>query len=545
MPSQAAKTNIQRPEDALDWLNPDYLPIVKERYHRLKRIREDKSGRLLKGLRKYYRAHPADFMNDWMWTYDPRRVSVGLPPNIPFLLFDKQRDFINWLYEDLMLQRRSGLAEKSRDMGVTWLCMGFGVWGWAFVPGIKISYGSRKEALVDRMGDPDSIFEKGRMIIDMLPAEFKPASYSPRKHAPHLKIMNPENGATLTGEAGDNIGRGGRSSVYFKDESAFYERPEKIEAALSQNAEVKVDVSTPNGAGNPFYNKRMNGVLPVFTFHWKEDPRKNYYDEKTGTYPWYEKQKAEIDNPVIIAQEIDIDYEASTEDLVIPPEWVRAAVELDIPATGLPVASLDVADDEGRDTNALALGTGPVITTVQEWNGIDTTLTTRKAHALAREYGAGLIVYDSIGVGAGVKGEATSGQLAGVRFVPFDAGARPLPGWYVPPTKEGRGIKNEDLFTNLRAHAWWNLRTRFEKTYRYVNGDHSIPADELISIPNDAQLISELSRPKWEQTETGKIRIEGKKKMRDRGIPSPNKADAVMQRFTFKQPTAGTWGTKR
>ena len=50
-----------------------------------------------------------------------------------------------------------------------------------------------------------------------------------------MRIVNPQTGASITGESGDNIGRGGRKLCYFKDESAWYERPEKIEAALADN----------------------------------------------------------------------------------------------------------------------------------------------------------------------------------------------------------------------------------------------------------------------------------------------------------------------
>lgn len=528
-----------RVEDQFNWLEPDYTPIIKARAARLQRLREDPE--LLDRARAYYRKHPADFISDWMWTYDPRRINRGLPPNMPFLLFRKQREYLEWLHWDLVMKSRSGLAEKSRDMGVTWLNMGYGIWAWTFIPGIKIGYGSRKEALVDRIGDPDSIFEKGRMLVDTLPPEFVPNGYQRKKHATHMKILNPENGASLTGESGDDIGRGGRNALYFKDESAHYPRPDSIEAALSQNADVKVDVSTPKGSGNPFYKKRHSGKIPVFTFHWMEDPRKNYKDPETGLYPWYEKQKDEIDNPVILAQEVDIDYEASAEDLVIPPAWVRAAVELEIDDSGTRISGLDVADDEGYDVNALTLRKGPVVKEIRTWNGIDTTKTARRAHALAMEFGAHTIVYDAVGVGAGVKGEANSLNLRGVTFVPFKAGAsRDISGWYSPPTDEGRGIKNADLFLNWRALGWWNLRRRFENAYKYANGDRSIPNDELISIPNDRELISELSRPMWEETGAGKIKIESKKHMRTvRGVASPNKADALMQSFTYKRRRAG------
>jgi phage terminase large subunit len=36
----------------------------------------------------------------------------------------------------------------------------------------------------------------------------------------------------------------------------------------------KIDVSTPNGPNGPFYRKRHGGKVPVFTFHWRDDPRK-------------------------------------------------------------------------------------------------------------------------------------------------------------------------------------------------------------------------------------------------------------------------------
>jgi phage terminase large subunit len=84
-----------------------------------------------------------------------------------------------------------------------------------------------------------------------------------------MRVLNPENGASIVGEAGDNIGRGNRTSIYFKDESAFYEHADAIDAALSQTSNCKIDVSTPNGAGNAFYRKRHGGKIKVFVFDWR------------------------------------------------------------------------------------------------------------------------------------------------------------------------------------------------------------------------------------------------------------------------------------
>lgn len=499
--------------EKINFRNPDYSNIVLERLRRLDRIRKDK--RLLEAAIVHYGEHPVDFIQDWLWTYDPRQSS----PTMPFILFKRQREFILWLKEKLE-NKEDGLTEKSRDMGVTWLTMAFSIWAWRFRKETKISFGSRKEKLVDELGNPDSIFEKGRLMLRRLPRELLPVGYDHDKHAPYMKIMNPDNGSVIAGEAGDNIGRGGRSTIYFKDESAFYERPDKIEAALSQNSDVKIDVSTPNGPGNPFARKRFSGKIDVFTFHWKQDPRK---DEA-----WYKKQCDTLD-AFIVAQEIDIDYHASTDRVVIPAAWVRAAVGLVLDDSGATIAGLDVAD-EGGDANAWCYRKGPVYKSFETWKEGDTTYTTRKAFGLCIDAGVDALHYDSIGVGAGVKGESRSlvqtnpnlyKRLA-VKGVNVGDSGKKLKGLY-------EGVrKNSDMFANRKAMEWWNVRRRFERTYKHVNGIHTYPHSELISIPNRASLIAELSVVTWDLDASGKIIIESKKQLRTRGIKSPNEAEALI-----------------
>ena len=54
------------------------------------------------------------------------------------------------------------------------------------------------------------------------------------EHAPHMRLVFPDTGALISGEAGDNIGRGNTTSLYFVDEAAFLEHPVMVEASLSQ-----------------------------------------------------------------------------------------------------------------------------------------------------------------------------------------------------------------------------------------------------------------------------------------------------------------------
>lgn len=318
----------------------DYDEIYSQRSERLEKLRADLS--ILPALKEYYKTHPVDFINDWGMTFDPRNAEIGLPSTIPFILFPRQKEFVEWLYGRWQA-REDGLGEKSRDMGVSWLCVGFGCWMMIFYPGSVIGFGSRKEEYVDKIGDPKSLFWKARQFIDLLPKEFRPKGWNSAKHAPHMRILNPENGSSIVGEAGDNIGRGNRTSIYFKDESAFYEHADAIDAALSQTSNCKIDVSTPNGNGNAFYRKRHSGKIPVFTFHWTQDPRKDK--------AWYDKQKETLD-PVIVAQEIDVDYNASSTDSWIEGESITKAQLVkpaDIEVFGDWIIAIDAAhmgDDE-------------------------------------------------------------------------------------------------------------------------------------------------------------------------------------------------------
>lgn len=495
----------------INYKNPDYLPIFQKRIEILQEL--EKNPALVPALKLHYKHNPIDFINDWGVTFDPRKK----PSMIPFLLFPKQEEFILWLKESYE-NKEDGLAEKSRDMGFTWLACAFSVWLWLFHDGSKVGWGSRKEQLVDRLGDPDSIFEKIRMFIKYLPKQFVPNGYNEMKHATYLKIINPENGNVIAGEAGDNIGRGGRSTIYFKDESAFYERPERIEAALSQNTDVKIDISTPNGNGNPFYQKRFSGKVRVFTMNWRDDPRK---DEA-----WYKKQCDTLD-PVTVAQEIDIDYSASVENICIPALWVAAAVNYELPKEGMKFAGYDVAD-EGGDFYALIKRHGNFIYHVEKWKDGTTTQSTRKVFNDSKTDKIDIINYDSVGVGAGAKGEFRElNQDLSLSINGINSGDNPPMGMY-----RDTGRENKDMFLNLRAYLWWDMRLRFKRTYEVKNGLESYPADELISIPNDAELIAELSQPKYQFAENGKIKIESKQDMKKRGIKSPNKADALMLAFS-------------
>ena len=196
---------------------PNYIPTFMWRQEELLKLRSNPD--LLFGAKEYYRTRPVQFIMDWVDTYDPRNAGKdGMLTRMPFLLFPRQKEMIRFL-QAMLEGEEDGLIEKCRDAGATWLCVAFSVWLWLFWPGVAIGWGSRKEQYVDKLGVIDSIFEKIRQVIKGLPPEFLPVGFSMKDHLSYMRIINPENGSTIVGEAGDNIGRGGRTRIYFKDEA--------------------------------------------------------------------------------------------------------------------------------------------------------------------------------------------------------------------------------------------------------------------------------------------------------------------------------------
>lgn len=480
-----------------DWRRPDYDPIWRNRALALTRLR--KRPELLPLLKEQYANDWHSFICDWMVTVDPRRAELGEPTKLPFLLFPKQEEFITWTY-NLWRSRQNGLCDKSRDSGVTWLCVAVAVCMWLFVPGAIVGFGSRKEEYVDKAGDPKSIFWKIRAAIENLPAEFLPKGWDAKKHAPFMLITNPENGNVILGEAGDNIGRGNRTSIYFVDEAAHIERPELVDAALSETTNCRIDISTPAGQGNPFARKRHSGKVSVFTLHWRDDPRK---DEE-----WYRAKVAQIDDPIIVAQELDISYVAGTGATAIPSDLIARAQQTpktDVSAEGPRFLGVDVARF-GKDESVLTIRRNRAVTFQDARRGLDTEDVSGWIREVIAANGGidafGAVCVDDIGVGGGVTDK--------------------LRRWY--PAEKIVGVNVSLRVGDGRAY---NLRAKL------VMDAEAWLKDTPCHLPSDTELAVQLGSI-GKSYRGGLVLIESKDDMRKRGIKSPDRADSFF--LTFASP---------
>lgn len=514
--------------DRIDWHRPDYTEVMEHRMAALERIRAHPEQ--VPMLLAYYRANPIQLIDDWGMTFDPRGPEIGLPSAIPFLLFPRQRDLAQWVL-DMWRDRKPGLCEKSRDIGASWVITCLSATLCLLNPGLVIGFGSRKAEYVDKAGDPKSLFFKARFFLNSLPAEFL-GGWDETIHTANRRIVFPGMRSIMTGEAGDGIGRGDRTSLYFVDESAHLERQELVDASLSATTNCRIDVSSVNGTANAFYDKRQRyPARQVFTFHWRSDPRKDD--------AWYASQRINL-TEVVVAQEIDLDYTASVVGQLIPSKWVQAAVgahtKLKIKPRGSHDAALDVAD-EGPDVNAIAGGVGILLDLCEEYSGKGGSIfqTTEWAinQCLDNEYTA--LTYDGDGLGAGVRGDADvinqrrrdSGGKT-VRMSSFIGSGKVTD----PESEMVKGRKNAEFFANRKAQGWWALRQRFELTFKVLTGEVTkYNPDDLISIspsiPALAKLCAELSQPVYKLNNAGKVVIDKS----PGATKSPNLADAVMIRF--------------
>lgn len=226
---------------------------------------------------------------------------------------------------------------------------------------------------------------------------------------------------------------------------------------------------------------------------------------------------------------------ADAEFAIIKPKWIHAAVDahkrLGFSAVGERTMGFDVAD-EGEDASATVTRHGSIVTHVSEWSQKgDIIFSSDHAYSMAIEQEVNKLIYDSIGMGAGVKAHLNRKQ-GKIRCVGFNAG-----GAVVNPEKKYFDRKNKDFFRNIKAQMWWQVRDRFYNTWRAIEHGDKFPDDQLISLDSEKigkeleYLKAELSRPMIVYDDNGKVGVESKKDMKKRGIPSPNKADAFVMAF--------------
>jgi len=295
-------------------------------------------------------ADPLFFFNAVCWITEPRGGKASGRKN-------KIIPFNTWCHQDPVIAAmghywgdRHMIGDKSRAQGATWIMCALIVWGFLFKRGDTYGIGSKDEESADDPTDPGSIGWKIDFLIENLPVWMKPKGYEGERETWKYRSTskstweNPSMRTSIKAYAATKgIARGGRVTVFFLDESAFFPKGDREAFAnLVHVTDCMVAISTPHGMDNAHYdfvhkpspwlklvldwrdNPEQNkglystkgGRLQFIdkAFDWSENYPKGYEHKRDGRVrsPWYDNICEMHGNDMLfIAQELDREYAGS------------------------------------------------------------------------------------------------------------------------------------------------------------------------------------------------------------------------------------------
>lgn len=187
----------------------------------------------------------------------------------------------------------------------------------------------------------------------------------------------------------------------------------------------------------------------------------------------------------------------SDSNALIPYEWITEAVEKEMEVSEFDpcLAGFDVGG--GGDRSVVVTRQAGKVEKFHTSNSADTMQTAEWAAGIFNREDVNVMAVDANGLGKGA----------------FDRLKQM--GVFVKPIMS-QGASKDERYTNVRAEMYFKLREQFE--------------NRVISIPNDPELINELSAIRAEY-EGKKIKLRNKKEIRREFGFSPDKADALAMSY--------------
>ena len=286
--------------------------------------------------------------------------------------------------------------------------------------------------------------------------------------------------------------------------------PEKVfEAAagsMSGHSATTILLSNPTRSSGTFFESQTRLASTWWTRRWScvESPlvSEEFIDEMRLRY-------GEDSNAFRIR--VLGEFPMADDDTIIPFHLADSAIkrDIEIPDDTKPIWGLDVARF-GADKTALCKRYGNVVTEITSWQGLDLMQTVGRVMAeyegLSPSMRPSEILVDSIGVGGGVVDRL---RELGAPVRGINVGEAPAMG---------------NTYMNLRAELWFKTKGWLE--------------DRSCKLPNDDQLLAELTSIRYAFTPGGKMKAESKDDMRKRGLKSPDLADALCLTMASDAATA-------
>ncbi len=526
-----------------------------EREMRIRTIQRawlDAHPQQIAALKDYYYCDIPSFISQWGVTSDPRRAATG-STLIPLMLYPKQIELVEFIL-DCYREGKPGAIPKARGVGASYCAtatlVSIAVLG---RKGFQATIGSATEPKLDgSRANKNTLFYKLREFADNLPPQFQ-AGYK-SSDSTYMFMSFPEQSAEINGEAGKQIGRGGRASIVVLDEAAHLPDSQSIYESLSATSPCVISLSSVNGTANYFYTLAQNPAVKNFVFGWRDFP-------PYCVDGWYQRT-LDLWGAAVFNQEYGLDWSSSSDRIIIPKTHVDSAVvnvEKMI-AMGLNITrgkfrmGFDCAA-EGADRNAVAVFQGNTLVWAESWSGKGDDLlgSCARAFKIADRFGIREIEFDADGLGLGIPGHfralnekrkaaqapptasttpaeyfaSSNGAITGR---PFHAGGELVDPekWVIGSTSADK-TKNEDAFANLRAQAAFNMAHSFAQTHRMMDStENAFDVSDCIflsdAIPEISRITIELSQPQYKTSSAGLYLVDKKPD----NSASPNFFDAIL-----------------
>lgn len=271
--------------------------------------------------------------------------------------------------------------------------------------------------------------------------------------------------------------------------------------------------------GNP---TRTSGVF--YDSHHRD--RMDYHTLKVSSYDSSRANKDNIKSLIrkygresdVVAVRVFGDFPKAEPDAFISLFEVEKATRrtvyidedgnLDIPYGAVLSIGVDVARF-GSDSTEIVARIGKKVLTFESFQGQDTMRTAGEALKLARELMREhskihcTINVDDTGVGGGVTDRLNE--------VVYEEGYNIT----VNACNNGERANDSEAYDDWGSESWAVIKELLED----------------IEIPNDDELVAQLTSRKYHITSKGKIKLERKEDMKKRGLPSPDRADGLVLAF--------------
>ena len=339
---------------------------------------------------------PAHFMKKYCTIQHPTKGKIK------FGLYDYQENMLTDFVDN-----RYNIILKSRQLGISTLSAGYGLWLMLFNPDKNIL------VIAKDKDTAKNLVTKVRVMYSGLPQWLKTQVTEDNKLSLVFKNGSQIKAVAATAEAG----RSEALSLLIIDEAAFIDNIDSIWTAAQQTLATGGDciaLSTPNGVGN-WFHQQWNGAIDgtnnfkTIKLHWTCHPER---DEV------WRKEQDKVLGPTQAAQECDADFLTSGESVVDPQilQWYKETmVKEPVEKIGLDrnlwiwkqpdytkeyIVVADVARGDGADYSATQIFEIENMEQVAEYKGqLGTTDYGNFLIEIATKYNDALLVVENNNIG--------------------------------------------------------------------------------------------------------------------------------------------------